>query len=316
MKQRGILILALALGVLAVILVMIYIRGIEEKHRKEDMVSVLVAAKDIPAGTALKRTLVAKKEIPKQYLNPNAVLPDSLDLILDQVTNIDLRKDQQIAWSNLGVQEMVGLAGIIREGERALTIAVDEVSGVAGLLRPNDHVDIIGCFETPKDLNIRVEDLKAMRGMSGKYTVEMVTLTLLQNVTVLATGDVLGSAEGETLPSAPVASAPVGTAGLPPGMDIPSTAPVPSRLQRKLYRTVTLLVTPLEAQMLVHAASSGRLQLALRNAEDLLTEIQLPKITYTDIVKPEFVEQIQEERTERIIEVIEGRAAKRSRRRR
>lgn len=301
MKQKGILILALILGVAAIILVQIYVKKVENKYSQNyDFVTVLVAKKPIPAGSTLENTMIAEKKVPKQYMNANALTPKDRELVLGQTLSIGLEAEQQISWSDLGVREAEGLSGIIKEGERAITLPVDEVTGVAGLLSPNDHVDIIGTFRTPtdmsKEVNIKTGEFKQI----ATYA-ETSTVTLLQNVTILAVGTQLGGyVSGDSV--VPSASG----SGGPLGID-PAIKAGPRRRSDKTYKTVTLLVTPLEAQLLVYARSKGSLSMALRNPEDLLTAEELPKITFTDIVKPEFIQKTQKKRNDRI-EIYRGKS--------
>lgn len=306
MKQRGILILALILGVAAIILVQIYVKKVETKYTQNyDFVTVLVAKKPIPAGSALENTMIDEKKVPKQYMNANALTPKDRELVLGQTVSIGLQTGQQISWSDLGVREAEGLSGIIKEGERAITIPVTEVTGVAGLLSPNDHVDIIGTFKTPSDMSRKINIKTGEFEQVGQYTASTHTVTLLQNVTILAAGTQLG---GYIEPEEPVMEPGKGKKG---GFALDSAMKSSVRRRtEKGYKTVTILVTPLEAQILVYALSKGDLSLSLRNPEDLLTVEELPKVDFTDIVKPEFIKQTQEKRNERIIQIYRGKAKK------
>jgi pilus assembly protein CpaB len=110
------------------------------------------------------------------------------------------------------------------------------------MVRPNDHVDVIGTFNFPDD------EGKIKRG-------DPVTCTILQNVLVLATGR-------ETSKSR------TGTFGQ----------------SSQNYSTVTLEVTPREAEMLAFAEQiKGRLVLTLRNRNDTSSEKELPQVDYLKI---------------------------------
>lgn len=309
MKQKGVLILALILAVIAVILVNLYLQQIKTEKKTKDMVSVLVATKDIPANSSLLGTQVASQEMPKQYLSPEAVQPKDLELIVGMTTAIDIRKGRQILWTDFINESQEGLAGIISQNERAITLDVSMRTGVAGLLHPNDHVDIIGTFNVPSEVKIKRTDLSAMPISESSYQFEKVTVTLLQNVTILATGSVIGTKETDSFTSG---IEPPDSKGPVPNMSLPSYNP--TSLMKNMYRTVTVLVTPLEAELLVHATGTGEITLALRNPEDMITELSLPNIKFTDIVKAEFINEIQEKRTKAIrekIDVIRGPGSKR-----
>ena len=249
--------IALALGIAAVVLINLYLRQMKQSiTRGMEMVMVLTAKDPIPPNTKLTEDLLRKEPIPERYAHKNALTPRDLDLILGQVTRYRIEKGSPLLWSDLGVtQSGAAFSEIVREKERAITIPVDEVSSVGNLIRPNDAVDILGTFSTEAE---------------GKGT-GMATLTLLQNVTVLAVGDRFGTTAAE-----------------------PNVG----------YRTVTLSVTPLEAEILVFAVERGKLSLALRNNRDLASEGEIPKITWEDIYKVEKRATIQHERD---IRVIKGR---------
>src|SRR5207247_8049699 len=98
-------------------------------------------------------------------------------------------------------------------------IDVQEKTAVGLWVRPNDHVDVIGSF----------------RDTDGN---QLKTVTLLQNVVVLATGRITAN-----------------------------TTYVPD--EEKKFQTVTLLVLPEEAEILTLAQETGTLTLLLRNPDDL-----------------------------------------------
>ena len=126
---------------------------------------------------------------------------------------------------------------------RAVSINASGAAAVSGMVRPNDHVDVIGTFSFPKT------------APDGKTVVqELVTCTILQNVLVLATGK-------DTAKSAPL-HVQGGTS----------------------YSTVTLEVSPREAEMLVFAEQiRGRLSLTLRNRNDTSYEKELPQVDFAKI---------------------------------
>ena len=109
------------------------------------------------------------------------------------------------------------------------------------MVKPNDHVDVIGTF----DLS---DPGAAVR------TKSLVTCTILQNVLVLATGQQTSKSRGKEL-------------GLSGG-----------------YSTVTLEVTPREAEMLAFSEQiKGRLVLTLRNRNDTSYERELPTVDFEKI---------------------------------
>lgn len=253
MNRRLQLIIAAVLGLAAALLISLYLKQAKESITAGmEQIKVLAAKETIPANTKIEEEMLKYRLVPERYVHRNALTPRDLDLVLGQVTRYRVEKEEVILWNDLGVSGTgTSISEIVRENERAITIAVDEVTSVGNLIRPNDSVDILGTFAT--------ED----GGATG-----MATVTLLQNVTVLAVGNRFGGS-GE--------DASLG------------------------YRTLTVSVTPLEAEILVFAQERGRLSLSLRNDRDLGSQLEIPKVTWDDIYKTEKRATIQRQRDIRVI---------------
>ena len=167
--------LAVSCGLVAMILIKLYLNA-ELKRLKEvyKTVPVIAAAQDMPAGTVVKREFIGKIMQPKMSVNNRNVTPDQVDMIIGRKLQNTIFKNGPILWSD--TEEHLGgsFAGMVHESERAVSIPVDITSSVTGLVEPNDHVDILGTFVFPS--------------LKGDPQLDTVTLTILQNVTVLATG--------------------------------------------------------------------------------------------------------------------------------
>jgi pilus assembly protein CpaB len=129
---------------------------------------VLVAAADIPPGTAITQGLVKTVNWPQELIPPKAA--SSLKQLEGRVVNYPLSAGEPILLSKLAPEGASrGLAGLLAEGKRALSVRVDEVSGVAGFVHPGDHVDVLVEMATP--------DAK-----------DHLSKTILQNIPVLSAG--------------------------------------------------------------------------------------------------------------------------------
>ena len=252
---------SVAAGIIAVLLVNHYIRKQERAIFKGmELVSVIAVSKDLPAGAKLTAGVLSKRNVPQKYVHGNAVDPKDANLVIGQILNFPLKRGDPILWTDLREESgrlRLGLAGTVTKGERALSIPVDMTSGVAGLLKPNDHIDIL--------CTVRSQE-----------TGEEATLTLLQNLSVLATGSTLAGDRTD---------------------------------RRSGYGTLTLLVTLEEAELLVFAQTKGRLVALLRNPEDIETHKDIPKVTFSNILKSEYRKKIQTKRDQ--IEIIkQGKTSK------
>ena len=231
------LILSVVLGSAAVMMVQSYISG-EKKalNRGLEPVSIVVAAQNIPANTPIEPQMVARRPVPKDFVHANSIYPEELGLIINRELLYPVRQGDPILWMDFkGGERYRGFSSMIREGERAMTMKVDSTSSIAGLIQPGDHIDIIGTFKPKTDF-------------SGKA--QETTIILLQNVVVMATGQLTSAQSG-------------------------------SHRKDKGSNSLTVLVTPEEAALLVHAQKVGDLYNILRNPEDIVTLDALPKITFS-----------------------------------
>ncbi|MFH1904170.1 MAG: Flp pilus assembly protein CpaB [bacterium] len=268
MQNKASLIMGVVLGILAIIMVHFYIQGVTRPIFKEkELVSVLVAAKDIKAREKISKGMVEVSQVPRKFKDPNALTPDDIEIVQGQKTLFLLKKGQQLTWLCLGMEKMEGLSPLIRQKERAVTISVDEVTGVGGHIQPNDHVDLAANFT-----------------VEGEKAAGITTLTLLQNVTVLAVGQEVGRKR----------------------VDVEETHSTAAMLRRG-YNTVTLSLTSQEAEMIIFAQARGKITLVLRNPEDLEVIPDMPKITMSSILQLEQVKKLTIQRQDRIkVEVIKG----------
>ncbi len=250
MNRKIVLLFSAILALLAVVLMNLYQQNLKkELGVAGERVKILAAKEDIPAFSIIERSQMTILEYPKNYLPPRYTPKSLIDDIIGQTTAFNVQKGDPILTTDLAsTQEDAGLSTVITPGMRALALPVDKVNSFGGLLKPKDHVDILGTFQKP-----------------GEGDVE--TVTLLQNVAVLAVGGRLGSGSG---------------AGASEG-----------RRGQSRVRTVTVLVTPEEAELLVFAQDRGSLSLTMRNEEDVNTEMELDGKNFADIFRPETRRRIQ-----------------------
>jgi pilus assembly protein CpaB len=147
LRSKLIFILALIFGLLTALLLYKYLADTKEALENMEYVKIVVAAEDIPAKTKVMEKMLTFKKIPKEYQHPNEIInPEDVvnKILLVPVTAGESIMSNQV----LGPEERKeGLAYIVPNGKRALSIPVDEVSGVAGLIKPGDHVDILATLE-------------------------------------------------------------------------------------------------------------------------------------------------------------------------
>lgn len=248
MKQKIILILSVVIGLLAAFLTHSYLaakdkevakwkRDFDRQHAK---ISVVCLKRDLPSGTVLRQGDIGLIQTFASSLRAQAIREQDAIMLIGRKTVINLQALKPIYWSDIagGEPGSGGLSQDIQSRMRAISVNVSGSGSVSGMVRPNDHVDVLGTFSFPS------------KKVPGEM--ELVTLTMMQNVLVLATGR--ETAKSQTL------------------------SPARGHVS---YNMVTLEVTPREAEMLVFAEQiKGRISLALRKPDDVYYEEKLPRVDF------------------------------------
>ena len=107
-----------------------------------DVVTVVVATQDIPAGTKLTPAMVKKTEWPKAAVFKDPL--SSLEETVDRVVNITVLQGEPLLKSKLApLGEKGGLSAQLQNGKRAVAVKVNEIVGVAGFALPGNFVDVM-----------------------------------------------------------------------------------------------------------------------------------------------------------------------------
>jgi len=252
MKQKIIPIVSIVIGVLAGILTYQYIQGerrklkkLEERiFEKASKIKVMVAKTEIPSGTTIKISDVEPAEVFQIAVGNRAVELKQGKMILGRKALFKIKRGEPIMWDVLeGGRGGGGLAELVTTKMRAVSLSISGANCVSSMVQPNDRVDVLGTFSFPS---------KTVEG-----EMEAVTLTVLQDVTVLATGQTTAR---------------------------DAVLPLQTRRGQSAYSTVTLEVTPREAELLVFTQQlKGRLALTLRNPRDVSYESELPSVDFRQL---------------------------------
>jgi pilus assembly protein CpaB len=256
-KGKTPLVVAVVLGVAAVLVAWRAIRMRElEVTRGWRLKDVIVAAADIQPGGFLSNDSVAVEKMPAKFVYDSVLRPSDMEVALGREVIVPIKQGEPIHWYQLqGIRALERLSKAVRKRGRAIAMDVNERSAVGMWVRPNDHVDVLGTFRDPG-------------------TNQIVAVTLLQNVIVLATGQRTATSQTSTRSSSD-------------------------------YSTATLLVLPEEAEILVLAQELGTLYLSLRNAEDISIFEERARTTIQTLLTGERVKKLQQRRYQ-TIQIIRG----------
>ena len=243
MKQKLLLVAAVFFGLLAFVLTY---QQIDMERRKAlgaaEFKSLIIIHKPMARGEIIKAAdieLVQERRFKQQ--NYREIPWEQRGTIIGRTLDVNTERNHILLWSDLkpASSRKEGLNSIVPMGYRAISISVDTVSSVSGLIRPGNNVDIIGTFRFPD--------------MKGDQSLDTITLTILQNVNILATGTDMVRANESDVRGGPI---------------------------RKSYSTVTLSLKPKEVEMIIFASQKGKLSLSLRNFEETKVETELQSVNF------------------------------------
>jgi pilus assembly protein CpaB len=251
-----VLFIGLLLGVIAAVLVAVVLSGggdDTEPPLTVPATRLAVAAKqDIPARTRLTPDMLEVQTYSVSDVDPEAFT--AVSQVLNRVTATDITAGEVVVPSAVSSTTGQGLTFTVDEGMRAVSISVNEVVITGGNLSPDDRVDIIGMFDVAQggDVASVVEQFTGEPQLQPLLAPEdaRLTFTLLQNVRVLAVAQDLS----------PEAAEPTEDDKTVTGTIAETEA---SKANPKAA-TVTLEVTPQQAQALASADLLGTLRLSLR----------------------------------------------------
>ncbi|MHB8682806.1 MAG: Flp pilus assembly protein CpaB [Dehalococcoidia bacterium] len=193
------------------------------------------------------RTVVTADQLMLKSISAGAVIGGSFGNIADAVgrtAKYPIQANEQVTASNvIDTSKPVSgsaLSLVVPAGKRAMSIQASQVSNAGGLILPGDFVDIIWTC------------------CSGKA---IIAKTLLHNVQVAAVAQTV------------IDSGPVTSASKTPAAGGSSTAPVASGAAKPdpTAQTVTLLLSPQEAEQVFLAEQNGTLRADLRGVSDTNT---------------------------------------------
>ncbi|MFM9106459.1 MAG: Flp pilus assembly protein CpaB [Chloroflexota bacterium] len=297
-SSRKSLLLAFLLAALAAAAVYFLLAGRGGKQAVEELpgdkvetVPVVVAARDVPADTALTAADIEVRQIPAEGRHPDAVSDPAV--AEGRVTRADLLLGEQVLAPRLLDPADAVPRTFAREvppGYRAISLDGDEVRIVGGLVQPGDHVDVVGYFEfeesgnaaggappptpTPEGAEPVINQPEATTSPGSAKAAA--AFYLLQDLEVLSVAQALDPGDpGMSADGAPAEAAAEAAKGVAGGADDPVARPGAG--------SITLLVPAGDVARLLLAVntvpSDGALRLVLRSPGDTGRSVQPPVVT-------------------------------------
>lgn len=246
--------LSIGLSVLAMYLVWQYISGEDDRLKKEYQVTknIVVAKRDILQYETIRPTDVGLLTVPAKFFPPGLI--ENQEDVYDSVAAIPLSKGEFILDNKIISKNVYsGLDTQISRGKRAMAVPVNVKSSVGFQIRPGNRVDLAAVFE-----------YDTSRGSVNEVKV------FLQDLLVLASGRTIQTVAPKGVDQQVIQSL--------INNNNPEIPKDPVELRDTLnyaktdanYTTVTLEVTPIQAQTIAYVMSTyaTTLTLLMRNSDD------------------------------------------------
>jgi pilus assembly protein CpaB len=208
---------------------------------------VLVAKAAIGVGQRLTPDAVEWKDWPQDAVSPEyitvAATPDAVAGMAGSMARSEFIAGEPIRREKLARADQGYLASVLDSGMRGVSVSVTAESASGGFIAPNDRVDVL-----------------VTRSVDGRPLSE----TVLQNTRVLAINDRLSGMDRAA--AAPVAAS---TPAVPGGPAVAAPADATNARVFSDTAIATLELDPDQAQVVIAAASTGKLSLALRSVGDM-----------------------------------------------
>jgi Flp pilus assembly protein CpaB len=146
------IVVAVVLAALAGAMTLVYVANYKRHvQHGESKVNVLVAARDIPAGTTgsevVEQHMLKTEAVPRRTLVPGWIGdPDQLH---NQVATQEIYAKEQISTRRFAPPREQGVRSLIRATERAAEFSGDQHQVLAGTLKDGDYVDVVGIWTIP-----------------------------------------------------------------------------------------------------------------------------------------------------------------------
>lgn len=217
--------------------------------------SVAVPKTDAPIGTIVDNGVFVAREIDADLVYPDAITVDQFEGIKGQKLARPVLRGRPLRLTDLQAPEIQDVANIVPEGHRAITIDIDDVNSISQTLRPGHRVDVFLLSKLEKGEGVQVPE--AALNQVSLY---------MQNLRVMATGKEFQSLDKTQLERVSQMKRP---GEVRPGSDG--------------YGTVTLLVSPIEAERLLVGQKLGSYRVALRGKTDEET-LKVAPMTGADVM--------------------------------
>jgi pilus assembly protein CpaB len=173
--------IAVALAALAAILTSAYVVNYKRHvQRGEGKVTVLVAARDIPAGTSgadvVDQKMLKEQTVPRKSVVAGAI--SSPSQLAQYVATQDVFEGEQVSTRRFSPPTEQGIRAQIKGTQRAYQLPGDANQLLAGTIQAGDHVDVVGTWEVSDGeivSRVILRNLLVLKAAAGTETAKVTT---------------------------------------------------------------------------------------------------------------------------------------------
>lgn len=170
------LVLAVVMAIAAVFAVNRLI-GQKTPMAGEEVIEVVVAARDLKPGDLINEGAFTKRPIPRSAAPSKAIVWGQTAMIRNQKMKNPVSQGDYIVFDDFS--DGRGLSGMVGDGEWAVSISLNG-GAITNRLRPGDEIAIIGTF------TLKEEKKSAVLGQSEKESSRKITTVILPMVRIIA----------------------------------------------------------------------------------------------------------------------------------
>ncbi|MCG7496159.1 Flp pilus assembly protein CpaB [Vibrio sp. Of7-15] len=255
MKIKKLVFLSIFLSIAGFLLMALFlVQPVAEEltETRVQKVEVLIASSNIESGRVFSSSSFEWKSVDKSELNKlvSYIARDSFDIqsLHGSVINGDFKKGRIISSDDFIFPDNGGyLSLVLKEGYRAVSVPVDQVTASSGLIGPGDWVDLVLIASKEEELRTNNND-----------TQDLYVKTILEKVKVLAFNDAVRHDKYLEVQK--------GNKGFVPDDS-----------------AVTLQVSALEANKIILAKQLGTLSMVLRNSHEEKAQLGANRVNINNI---------------------------------
>lgn len=251
MNQSKAFLTSLIFAGFAMFLVYFYVTEKEGEIKQElgDSVQVVVAASPIKEMEEIKREKLRISTVPRKFIQPGS--HSDMSAFEGSVASAPINTGEQVLLTKVYLKGAeTGLATQVAVSYRAVSVPISDITGVTRLIKPGDRVDIVAAISY---------------GSGATSSTEV--KTILQDVHILAVGERIQNQIPQAFETDPFTKEKIAK----------------NLIGNRSFSTVTVEVSPQEAQSLIYVMQSADLYLTLRNPVDRVVS-PIPTTTVDEVL--------------------------------